>query len=80
MKIPWDDLRYIFGEIMYGGHIVDDWDRRMSQKYLLYFMRDELLDEIDMIPYAATRSNPLTGSRLVWKKGAPKFHDFDGLL
>ena len=52
MKIPWDDLRYIFGEIMYGGHIVDDWDRRMSQKYLLYFMRDELLDEIDMIPYA----------------------------
>ena len=80
VKIPWDDLRYIFGEIMYGGHIVDDWDRRMSQKYLLYFMRDELLDEIDMIPYAATRSNPLTGSRLVWKKGAPKFHDFDGLL
>ena len=48
VKIPWDDLRYIFGEIMYGGHIVDDWDRRMSQKYLLYFMRDELLDEIDM--------------------------------
>ena len=55
VKIPWDDLRYIFGEIMYGGHIVDDWDRRMSQKYLLYFMRDELLDEIDMIPYAETR-------------------------
>jgi len=26
-KIPWDDLKYIFGEIMYGGHIVDDWDR-----------------------------------------------------
>ena len=49
MKIPWDDLRYIFGEIMYGGHIVDDWDRRMSQKYLLYFMRDELLDEIARI-------------------------------
>lgn len=27
-KIPWDDLKYLFGEIMYGGHIVDDWDRR----------------------------------------------------
>jgi len=52
VKIPWDDLRYIFGEIMYGGHIVDDWDRRMCEKYLLYFMRDELLDEIEMIPYA----------------------------
>lgn len=20
-QVPWDDLRYIFGEIMYGGHI-----------------------------------------------------------
>jgi len=55
VKIPWDDLRYIFGEIMYGGHIVDDWDRRMCEKYLLYFMRDELLDEIEMIPYADGR-------------------------
>ena len=22
-RVPWDDLRYIFGEIMYGGHITD---------------------------------------------------------
>jgi hypothetical protein len=21
-QVPWDDLRYIFGDIMYGGHIV----------------------------------------------------------
>jgi len=32
VKIPWDDLRYIFGDIMYGGHIVDDWDRIMCSK------------------------------------------------
>merc|ERR1719311_874490 len=51
-KVPWDDLRYLFGEIMYGGHIVDDWDRKMCEKYLLYFMKDELLDEMEMIPYA----------------------------
>mmetsp|Transcript_130364 Transcript_130364/g.237027 ORF Transcript_130364/g.237027 Transcript_130364/m.237027 type:complete len:625 (-) Transcript_130364:230-2104(-) len=52
VKIPWDDLRYIFGDIMYGGHIVDDWDRRMCEKYLMYFMKDELLDELEMVPYA----------------------------
>merc|ERR1719160_2091365 len=52
VKIPWEDLKYIFGEIMYGGHIVDDWDRKMCATYLSYFMVDELLDETEMIPYA----------------------------
>jgi len=55
VKIPWEDLKYIFGEIMYGGHIVDDWDRRVCACYLAYFMKDELLDELDMIPYADGR-------------------------
>lgn len=31
-QVPWDDLRYIFGEIMYGGHIVEDWDRRLANR------------------------------------------------
>ncbi|KAB0805217.1 hypothetical protein PPYR_02187 [Photinus pyralis] len=43
-KIPWDDLRYLFGEIMYGGHITDDWDRRLCKTYLIEFMQSELLD------------------------------------
>lgn len=50
-KIPWDDLRYIFGEIMYGGHIVDDWDRRFCSSYLDYLMCDSLLDEAEMFPF-----------------------------
>jgi dynein heavy chain len=33
-KIPWVDLRYIFGEIMYGGHIINDFDRLVSTTYL----------------------------------------------
>lgn len=42
-NIPWDDLRYLFGEIMYGGHITDDWDRRLCQTYLNEFMQPGLL-------------------------------------
>ncbi len=28
-QVPWDDLRYIFGEIMYGGHITVRCDTRL---------------------------------------------------
>jgi dynein heavy chain len=52
-KIPWDDLRYIFGAIMYGGHIVDDWDRIFCAAYLENLMKDDLLedDEAELFPY-----------------------------
>ncbi|KAJ1334726.1 hypothetical protein BSLG_007881 [Batrachochytrium salamandrivorans] len=43
-KVPWTDLRYIFGEIMYGGHISDDWDRRLCSAYLDVYLREEMMD------------------------------------
>lgn len=43
-KVPWEDLRYLFGEIMYGGHITDDWDRRLCRTYLEETMQQELVD------------------------------------
>jgi len=51
-KIPWQDLKYIFGEIMYGGHIVNDFDRLLANEYLNFYMKDELLDEMEMYPFA----------------------------
>jgi dynein heavy chain len=50
-KVPWADLRYLFGEIMYGGHIVNDFDRTLASTYLDFYMREELLDEMPMYPY-----------------------------
>ncbi len=41
LQVPWTDLRYLFGEIMYGGHITDDWDRRLCRTYLEEYMRPE---------------------------------------
>lgn len=50
-KVPWEDLRYLFGEIMYGGHITDDWDRRLCRNYLMQFMQPELIEgELQFAP------------------------------
>nr|XP_045746232.1 dynein axonemal heavy chain 9 [Mirounga angustirostris] len=50
-KVPYDDLRYLFGEIMYGGHITDDWDRRLCRTYLEEFIRPEMLEgELSLAP------------------------------
>ena len=50
-KIPWEDLRYIFGQIMYGGHIVNDFDRILCVAYLDHYLKDELLDEMELFPF-----------------------------
>ncbi|MED6251879.1 Dynein heavy chain 11, axonemal, partial [Ataeniobius toweri] len=42
MQVPWADLRYLFGEIMYGGHITDVWDRRLCKTYLQEFMNPNM--------------------------------------
>ncbi|ETN24826.1 hypothetical protein PPTG_01014 [Phytophthora nicotianae INRA-310] len=42
-SLPWDDLRYIFGEIMYGGHITDHWDRITNNTYLNEVFTREIL-------------------------------------
>lgn len=62
-KVPWEDLRYLFGEIMYGGHITDDFDRKLCKSYLEEYMAPELLDgEIQYAPgFPAPASTDLQG-------------------
>ena len=48
--VPWDDLRYIFGEIMYGGHITDAWDRRTCNTYLQVYQQEGLFNGIELAP------------------------------
>lgn len=36
---------------MYGGHITDDWDRKVAAAYLKFYLRDELADEMELFPY-----------------------------
>ncbi|KAI7806173.1 dynein axonemal heavy chain 11 [Triplophysa rosa] len=44
-KVPWEDLCYLFGEIIYGGHITDEWDRRLCRTYLLQFISPKMFEE-----------------------------------
>ena len=44
-SVPFADLKYIFGEIMYGGHITDKWDRRCNCTYLETLVIPELYTE-----------------------------------
>eukprot|EP00828_Plagiopyla_frontata_P040725 TRINITY_DN55_c0_g1_i5.p1 TRINITY_DN55_c0_g1~~TRINITY_DN55_c0_g1_i5.p1 ORF type:complete len:913 (-),score=135.15 TRINITY_DN55_c0_g1_i5:161-2899(-) len=55
-KVPFEDLIYIFGEIMYGGHIVDDWDRRLCLGYLDNIMDEKLFDEFELFPFIDPKS------------------------
>lgn len=48
--VPWDDLRYLFGEIMYGGHITDSWDRRTNNTYLSVLVNPGLLSGMELGP------------------------------
>ena len=57
-RLPWADFKYIFGEIMYGGHIVDDWDRRLCAAYLEGLMVNDLLsEEFELLPYAGDKAS-----------------------
>merc|ERR1711988_1067643 len=48
--VPWDDIKYLQVEVMYGGHITDPWDRRVAIAYLTEYMCPELLSGHEFQP------------------------------
>ncbi|KAJ3665402.1 hypothetical protein Zmor_000898 [Zophobas morio] len=43
-KMPWNSLKYLIGEVMYGGRVIDDFDRRIVATYMDEYMGDFLFD------------------------------------
>ena len=43
-KVPWSSLKYLIGEVMYGGRAIDDFDRRVLKTYTDEYMGDFIFD------------------------------------
>jgi dynein heavy chain len=48
-SVPWQDIKYLFGEIMYGGHITDFWDRRVNGTYLETIFNEGILNNGELV-------------------------------
>lgn len=42
-ETPWDSLKYLIAGVCYGGHVTDDWDRRLLMTYVQQYFTDEAL-------------------------------------
>nr|XP_015838947.1 PREDICTED: dynein heavy chain 2, axonemal [Tribolium castaneum] len=51
---PWDALKYLIAGVNYGGHVTDDWDRRLLLTYINQYFCDDVLN----IPYHRLSSLP----------------------
>ncbi|XP_021113286.1 dynein heavy chain 10, axonemal isoform X3 [Heterocephalus glaber] len=43
-RIPWASLKYLIGEVMYGGRAIDSFDRRVLTTYMDEYLGDFLFD------------------------------------
>lgn len=66
-SIPWQTLRYLIGEAMYGGRVSDAYDRRVLTTYLEEYLGDFLFDTYQVFYFfqndSVTYSIPETGPK-----------------
>ncbi|XP_076295130.1 dynein heavy chain 2, axonemal kl-2 [Lasioglossum baleicum] len=41
---PWDSLKYLIAGVCYGGHVTDDWDRRLLMTYVQFYFNEDALN------------------------------------
>ncbi|XP_078020536.1 dynein axonemal heavy chain 2 [Epinephelus lanceolatus] len=44
-EIPWDALKYLIAGVNYGGHVTDDWDRRLLTTYISDYFCDATVNQ-----------------------------------
>lgn len=43
---PWDALKYLIAGVSYGGHVTDDWDRRLLTTYINQYFCDDSINTV----------------------------------
>lgn len=56
-ELPWDTLRYLIGEAMYGGRVTDNCDRRVVACYLEEYLGDFIFDTNQKFLFAKVPSH-----------------------
>jgi len=65
--IPWDALRYVTGQINYGGRVTDDWDRRCLMAILGRYYSTAILGDDYKFSPSGTYYAPPVGALDVYK-------------
>ncbi|KAM4714769.1 dynein axonemal heavy chain 2 [Anableps anableps] len=65
-EIPWDTLRYLIAGVNYGGHVTDEWDRRLLTTYINDYFCEAAVTlasyRLSSLPiYSIPRDGPLSG-------------------
>ncbi|XP_053555751.1 dynein axonemal heavy chain 10 [Bombina bombina] len=50
-KIPWGSLKYLIGEVMYGGRAIDSFDRRILTIYMDEYLGDFIFDKFQLFHF-----------------------------
>ncbi|CAF1512159.1 unnamed protein product, partial [Didymodactylos carnosus] len=56
-EIPWITIRYLISEVIYGGRIIDSYDRRIIKTYMLEYFGDFVFDEYQLFHFYMNPSN-----------------------
>lgn len=60
--IPWDALRFVCGQINYGGRVTDDWDRRCLMSILNQYFSEQILEDDYKFSVSGIYRAPLEGN------------------
>ncbi|CAF1548071.1 unnamed protein product [Rotaria magnacalcarata] len=71
LTIQWPTLRYLIGEVIYGGRVIDSYDQRLIQTYMKEYFGDFVFDHLQPFHFFNDRNKSLKYDYFI-----PELRDF----